>query len=819
MENKRLLHFLARVGDKVKLKGDLESQVSKAAEVLQPKLSTAYGLYTVELGESLLKCALELSHKSVTYAAIAGVISASDCSESVPFAQFLGTRIRDELERDLRNCNFQRCRAALRFCANLTQASVFNPHTFIVWMHNLLVDAGKPSQSEEGFNPEARKHQLFDLCASTLLWCGRVFSERCSSQLLELVERLRVVFNDLYQTSVGIDRLLFMEIILPTERSLVRSKTENTMKIVEFAHAKNWPRNLVLWLYDSFETTFARGLEVNLPLLTVPPHSRNQVYPFPEIDLLFLLDDNDEMTKMNEDGYSEPSLLNSEHLEPLRSYFSQVIISDSIYNLQANHSLAAAVVLSHAFSQVEPFVDEMETYVIMIRTILLRLIQLPLVKESLVYYHVLLVDLCCMEGSQAPLKLLVAVEQIFEYASSLDPEVFDRLTDWFAIHLSNFGMKWNWDDWVFVSSPQAGQQRNTAYQKLFCRDILQKCQRLSYLEYVSNSIPESLRMLILDSGQIGILNETEEETTVAMELSKYMIGKEKKPSSEIEQFLSIRFPFENSSASALRTLSRALFLSGSKTFSHFDVVIEKYLDLLRKLFAQDRSNMKRLFMLEVKNFWGSSPQHIEYILEKIWAYRLVDGSTVFDTVISPSWEDANFLDEMKETWRWKFARRIFDRAEEHCELAKEELSKAAQAASEATEGETDIANVRLKNAQAANDSALKEQKELFLHALRRIYIIYKFLKQKHDYMDSANLEDVATEEVERKVSISLCFWRVSGFLKEMIRKHIELLQSMSMMSLKATLNLETPIEAASEIFQQAKSIMEYQTGYSFGVDG
>ncbi|EME27228.1 Nuclear cap-binding protein subunit 1 [Galdieria sulphuraria] len=816
MEQKRVLHYLARIGDKVKHKGDLESQVSKASETLRPKFSGDFK----EIADALVECAIFLPQKSVAYAVLGGVLAASGSEECYSFVQYLAESIRDRLERDLHSCSFRSCRAVFRFCANLTQAAVFSPKSFLRWLEIVIDEALKSPDSSLGGNPQARREWLFCLCTTTLPWCGNILRERCAMELKSLLDKIFLFgqkATDVSDEGEG-GTLSFEDLLVPMEQNWLLGKIHKLRKVMQRAEAEEWPRKYVHWLYDAFDTTLARGLETSLPSLSIPLHSKNHVYPFPEYELLVGMDSQTDISHHAHDTNSDNTMQYSptdNDADILRDFYASELVSDTIDSLKDNHSLAAAVLLSFSFSEVEPFVDEMQTHLHIIRAILSKMVHLPTTDESILYYHVLLIDLCYMEGSQAPLKLLMAVEEIFDMADKYDAEVFDRLTDWFARHLSNFGYKWNWDDWVFVTDKETYDTEKQLYQLVFCKDVLYKCLRLSYFEHISSAIPASLRELLIEPGK-AILNETEEETAVAKELAKHMIGKERKNASEIEEFLSLRFPFESSLSSAFCTLCRALLIAGSKTFSHFDVVTERYLGLLRKLFAMDRANMKRLIMSEMKNYWNSSPQHLEYVLEKLWLYRIIDCSTVFDAAIpylSVEADNEKVLSELSVAWRWKFVRKLFDRVKEHVQLAKDELSMAAQAASQATEGEIDAANLRLKNAQTANDNAIKEQKELFLHALRRSYAIIEALEKNSDNsLDET--EGVSSSHRFRNL-ISICKWRVLGSMKETIRKHLDLLETTSWESLKATLNFQMPIQVVDVIFQESKQLLKYCRGITY----
>jgi nuclear cap-binding protein subunit 1 len=76
-----------------------------------------------------------------------------------------------------------------------------------------------------------------------------------------------------------------------------------------------------------------------------------------------------------------------------------------------------------------------------------KILQLPNPERKLVYYGVVLMEMCKIQPDTFPIVFGRAVSFLFSRLDSMDVGCFYRFCDMFAHHLSNFGFYWNWNDW------------------------------------------------------------------------------------------------------------------------------------------------------------------------------------------------------------------------------------------------------------------------------------------------------------------------------------------------------------------------------------
>lgn len=89
------------------------------------------------------------------------------------------------------------------------------------------------------------------------------------------------------------------------------------------------------------------------------------------------------------------------------------------------------------------------------QSILTSLFSLPKPHLPSAYYHSLLTELCRLSPSTIAPALGKCVRRLYAGLGAdadsgmavLDPEGVRRFSEWFSIHLSNYGFMWGWGDW------------------------------------------------------------------------------------------------------------------------------------------------------------------------------------------------------------------------------------------------------------------------------------------------------------------------------------------------------------------------------------
>jgi len=78
-----------------------------------------------------------------------------------------------------------------------------------------------------------------------------------------------------------------------------------------------------------------------------------------------------------------------------------------------------------------------------------ELFRLPLTKEREVYYAALLTEITKLAPQDVAPTLGRAIRWIYERLDTFKGELNMRFSTWFAIHLSNFGFTYKWEEWYY----------------------------------------------------------------------------------------------------------------------------------------------------------------------------------------------------------------------------------------------------------------------------------------------------------------------------------------------------------------------------------
>lgn len=462
----------------------------------------------------------------------------------------------------------------------------------------------------------------------------------------------------------------------------------------------------------------------------------------------------------------------------LRAY-----IVDIVDNFSTNHVLAAERLLTF------PMLNNVDGEIV--EGLFSQLCAMPEPTFAPVYYGTLFVDLCRVKDSRLPVKLLTAVEAMFQDAGLFDPESFDRLTEWFSFHLSNFEYKWNWSDWALYAD--ADMVDKFPFRAQFCKDVLSRCIRLSYYERILDIVPEEMKYFLPPKPSNG--NMSRFDDAVNDNLMTVVTGKDKQEAKVVMDRLCSLLPIRSvppdaelqkkaeSDANRLRlsSLIRAILLAGCKTLSHFDTVAERYLSLLLQMTEAGGIAAKRLVTSEVSCFWGEVHIRRMYVLDKLSMHRVIDGLSIIDSVLSEERADGQEMvpltdDELKqklgESSSWEMVRLVMQRARAREDGARAELTAASQAAAAANEGETERAELRLENAKTGTERAKKEISELLLFAFRGLFHLCQKLLKKDT---AAEENEMDKSEYNRNLpgfdNNPLWYWRCLGMVRELARKH------------------------------------------------
>jgi nuclear cap-binding protein subunit 1 len=416
----------------------------------------------------------------------------------------------------------------------------------------------------------------------------------------------------------------------------------------------NWQVPIVVDLISAFSEDLDRQICHEIPKITIP--SSVTAVKFLYQPKFWVFDDS-----VNVPG--EKPLCHLPSTTTISRFVLDDVITDTIRIFSLNHKECSKLLLKTDSLLNIDFIERqgIQIYEAIVEAIFSEMFRLPKTHERFVYYTTLIIDLCKESLDKIPSALGRSIKIIFKRLQGMDIECVKRFSDFFAIHLSNFGFSWRWADWEFVLD-----QDRSSMQFVFVREALNKCVRLAFHERIKNSIPESFEahgrifpssppdfhFLYTDSEKVGHPRLFELCSALSNTISnREEMGVVENTVSEIERFVaedghslqSLQSYFltpRNSHTLAHDVLFQCIMHQGSKSFSHLLNVIERYLPLLQKW---NDTPEKRLLTTEVTcQFWAKNSQFLEIILGKLINYRILDSKAIISWLISDSTLDAHY---------------------------------------------------------------------------------------------------------------------------------------------------------------------------------
>lgn len=375
---------------------------------------------------------------------------------------------------------------------------------------------------------------------------------------------------------------------------------------------------------------------------------------------------------------------------------------------------------------------------LVVETILSELFSLPSPSLPAAYYHALLTELCRASPQTVAPALGKCVRRLYgglggEVSDGypiLDPEGVKRFAEWFSVHLSNFSFAWGWQDWA------PDMDCSTKHPKrVFVKRVVELEVRLSYYDRVKGTIPP----VMLETGVVadeapGPEYEYEDgghkHALAAAQLLKAIRAKALIPDVE-DELAAFQADLEREhgltgqeAEAAKRDMAIQTILHvGSRSFSHFLNVLERYLGLLRSL--SPTANARAALLRTVARFWRRNAQFQLIVVDKLLQYRLLDAGDVVEWVFAAAegegkrktWSDLEHWAALSMTLRALEGR---SKAAKHrWEGMKAEAEATAAAKPADGSAETGEADVDLPTAVAESDE-VKHGRESFEGVRREV---------------------------------------------------------------------------------------------------
>lgn len=861
----RLLDAMATMADRANRPDTFRFHIEEVRKILLPRLEEGSPQAFEVIGEGLFTCGIQLPFKAPMYATLTGLLTSSSEPYCKTMAKRLTEALVKQLSGSLRDGQSSIARRTLRYLGCLACASVVNPTSVAEYVHVILDAAHfeLTTAKRSEFGVHCRGEFLADIGLSLLPWCGKLFTDRVPAEMekiVALVEQIAAAWKPNIWRCVApaIDRrcaetfsqtldaicelrdadwicdheiipkpypifevelsggheLTLQPLSIPGHSKvtfysaprfrvvLVGSRTERKdssapLDVVKEEDEKvevtednpNEKDKTAAAATNSNSSVAADGMEISTPSASTNNTASGNEMPV-SAGKAGMTATGATANDARNDSKPEPS---SKGRKSIVTFIIRTYVGDVVDNFSSRHLMAAERLLNM------PMLKDVNDEIV--EGLFSQMCAMPSPTNSLVYYGTLFTDLCRVKDSRLPSKLLVAVKTMFQHADEFDPEAFDRLTDWFSFHLSNFGYKWNWQEWAIYAD--ADMVDRFPYRALFCKDVIARCVRLSYFDRVKSILPEEMKVFLPVEPNNG--NRSRFDDTMNAELMRIVTGKGRLPWLEVQERLKEMIPegaepkeeatmaTENgedenedkmdaaakANLERLIALVRAILLAGCRTLSHFDIVVERYMELLRQMSTAGGDRAKRLITSEVNTFWGEVHIRRLYVLDKLAQYGVIDYMGILDSclctvragpgVLIEKLTDRELMLRLSQSSWWEMIRLVMARARAREEGSRKELRLASHGAATANEGEQEEAGKRLEKAMLSTEEAKREIRDLLLEGLKRLFALCGRLLDVVDVdMDEDGGEGMRLPGFSGK---PLWFWRCLGMIRELTRMH------------------------------------------------
>lgn len=271
---------------------------------------------------------------------------------------------------------------------------------------------------------------------------------------------------------------------------------------------------------------------------------------------------------------------------------------------------------------------------------------MPLPSQRPLYYTSLLREVVALSPQSVAPAMGKSVRRIYHAMKTGRPEgeVIHRFADWFSIHLSNFNFSWAWKEWIPDMT-----LTNAHAQMAFARRIVELELRLSYFQRIKDTLPAEMQQRLLPPEEpapnftyanaehpfneraMALIQSFRARATAEVILAE--MESFKRDITPSQAFLpsddsdKVKVRDEQEADLVIRDIViQAILNIGSRSFSHFLNVVERYHALLRQL--SSTPDLRLAILASTARFWAHSNQWITIVFDKLLQYRIVEPADV-----------------------------------------------------------------------------------------------------------------------------------------------------------------------------------------------
>ncbi|KAG1704386.1 Nuclear cap-binding protein subunit 1 [Nymphon striatum] len=684
----RLESLVAHLGEKIG--SSVESNIESLASIIESDIQN----YKVKILGILMKYARTAPDKRELYTCLVGVINARNYSFGGEFVEQIVRAFKD----DLKACKFEDARILLRFISDLVNCHVVSVQSLL----NLFESLFEVTNEEDVVKVRADWYVYVVL--SSLPWIGRELSDKKEQDFERLLNSIDSFIRGRTKLHHSFLRIWSSDTPHPQEEYL-DCLWAQIMKL----KSDKWEEKYIHRPYIAFDALLSEALQHDLPQIIPPPHNEDSTYPYPSV--IFRLFDYTDCP--------EGPILPGAH--SIERFLIEEQLGLIIQQSHLERKGCAGNLLSYGKKQNIPL-----EYMI-VEVMFSELFHLPTSKYLEVCIGSLLLELCRLQPSSMPQVLAQTTELLFERLDTMNITCIDRFSNWFSYHLSNFQLRYTWDDWA------ACLELDQEHPKpKFIKEMLLRCLRLSYHQRIVDVMPSQYSTLIPVKPLPIYKYEAEGGSSLpgAPEAQQILqlIKSKCTPDEIIYKLKDLTTSLPDDAEISLTQLKTDVFVQtllfvACKSFSHSFAAIAKFYPVFKELGSTEENQiciLKSLFYV-----WKNHQQMMIVLIDKFLKTQVIECSAVANWIFSP-----DMTSEFTKGYIWdilhltirKMSKYVL-KLQKELAVSREKLDKLREVSDSEdenddapTEREVEIMEEKLEVAQS-------DQKNVFLIVFQRFIMI------------------------------------------------------------------------------------------------
>ncbi|OAF69518.1 Nuclear cap-binding protein subunit 1 [Intoshia linei] len=222
----------------------------------------------------------------------------------------------------------------------------------------------------------------------------------------------------------------------------------------------------------------------------------------------------------------------------------------------------------------------------------------------------MIIEICKLQPKTLHHIVAYSVHDIMNKMNNMSISCIERFVKWFALHLNNFQVKWEWEEWIKFVIPSE-ERTNFTLSYVAIRELINNLTDLSFCDKINKDLSQEYQSLMIQTrDSVDICDELDEEKMKIVEDIKKNF-RNKTDMSYFKSLVNDAADFETIAGIFVTTLLRF----SDKTISFTISAISKYFPIFKIIASHEKGEntiLNSLFFI-----WKNNNQIIEILIDKL----------------------------------------------------------------------------------------------------------------------------------------------------------------------------------------------------------